>query len=166
MVQKQKSKDNKSRIKPITFAEIPIEIHKEKIVPFNVLINQIIWNIYIVYDTNYDQIIFETREAFYVMGHSLECCEEVFIKEIVGNLKDLLNSKILKAEESTSPADLDTDLDEDDEVCNPGGAGVYSATWTFYKLATIKGYVDISWIGKSNGYYSESVNLYYCPKQN
>jgi len=135
-----------------------------EIIPFNVLINQIIWNIHIVYNTNYDQIIFETAKAFYVMGHARLCCEEVFIKEIDGDFKDLLNTPILKAEESSSSADLDTDLDEDDEVCDEGGAGVYSATWTFYKLATIKGYVDISWIGKSNGYYSESVDLYYYPK--
>ena len=72
--------------------------------------------------------------------------------DIVGDLQDLIGYPLLMAEEVTNAQDE-----------NPSGVEVPdyqdSFTWTFYKLATIKGYVTISWYGESNGYYNESVSF-------
>lgn len=83
----------------------------------------------------------------YHLTHCQDCCESVSIESIAGDLQDLVGSPILLAEEATN-SDRGA-LDTYDE----------SYTWTFYKFATIKGYVDIRWYGTSNGYYSESVDF-------
>jgi len=95
-----------------------------------------------------DALIFHTNKGVYYMAHHQDCCENVEIETIDGELNDLLNTPILQAEESTN-SDEPKPNDWSD-----------SFTWTFYKLATIKGYVTIRWLGESNGYYSEEVGLY------
>lgn len=86
----------------------------------------------------------------YNMFHSQDCCEGVSIDDIEGDLNDLLNSPILQAEESTMIGENPVGVSKDYQD---------SFTWTFYKLATINGYVTIRWYGQSNGYYSERVDF-------
>lgn len=82
----------------------------------------------------------------YLFHHHSNCCEQVGIEDIEGDLTDLIGSPITMAEE----------INSDDA---PAPENAYSYTWTFYKFATVKGYVTVRWLGESNGYYSESVNF-------
>lgn len=110
-----------------------------------------------VENRSYEEIVFTTDDGEqYRLYHDQDCCESVTVESIVGDLADLVGEPILVAEEATN-------RDE-----NPPGVTVPeyqdSFTWTFYKLATRKGYVDIRWYGKSNGYYSERVSFEHAGK--
>lgn len=110
---------------------------------FNELLNKTMVS---VVNTNYELVFTTTEGKKYKFYHEQDCCESVSIDDIVGDLSDLVGSPLLVAEEYSgkTPANF-----------NPSGYESY--TWTFYKFATIKGYVDVKWLGYSNGYYSEGV---------
>jgi hypothetical protein len=87
----------------------------------------------------------------YKLFHYQDCCEGVDLNEIVGDIEDLLGAPITQADEACF----------DNEPAPDGSVPEHpeSYTWTFYKLATVKGYVTLRWLGESNGYYSESVDF-------
>ena len=93
-----------------------------------------------------DELIFYCSDGtslkFY---HDQDCCEQVYIEDIIGDLNDLLGD-ITYAEEVSSDDAPDPEYEYE------------SYTWTFYKFATINGWVDVRWFGTSNGYYSEGVS--------
>ena len=118
-------------------------------------------------ELNCDELIFIVDNGTqYKMYHKQECCESVYIEDINGDLEDLIGTPILKAEEVSNEEfekafaskfkEVEGSYSKRDEE---GNYEPESCTWTFYKLATIKGYVDIRWFGESNGYYSESVDF-------
>ena len=120
---------------------------------------------------NGDELIFIVDDGTeYKMYHAQDCCENVTIDDINGDLDDLIGTPILLAEEVNNE-DFSKNFEEsfkleegkEDYIWNykneKGDYKPESCTWTFYKLATIKGYVDIRWFGESNGYYSESVDF-------
>ena len=94
------------------------------------------------------EMMFVTAEGErFLFAHYQDCCESVDINDIVGDLEDLVGSPLLIAEEVSGATEPDEEHYE-------------SYTYTFYKFATRKGYVDVRWLGESNGYYSESVELF------
>lgn len=100
-------------------------------------------------DSGDNELYFYTSEGdVYKMYHEQDCCEEVRLEEIIGDLGDLIGSPILMSEEVKEIVNLNRDNDRD-----------WSETWTFYKLATVKGYVTLRWYGSSNGFYSEAVDF-------
>jgi hypothetical protein len=93
-----------------------------------------------------DEMVFKSDDGkIFKFLHYQDCCENVGIEDICGDLSDLVGSPLLVAEEVSN---LGEDTPADDR----------EGTWTFYKFATVKGNVTVRWLGTSNGYYSEGVS--------
>ena len=94
------------------------------------------------------EMVFENATERYVFTHDQDCCETVDINDVVGDLSDLEGVPLLVAEEVSGATEPEAEHYE-------------SYTYTFYKFATRRGYVDVRWLGESNGYYSEGVDLHW-----
>lgn len=93
-----------------------------------------------------DKMVFHANDGKkFIFHHWQNCCENVSIDDICGDLNDLLNSPILEAEEVSNLDAPKVDYE--------------SYTWTFYRFSTKNGSVTIKWLGTSNGYYSEGVSF-------
>lgn len=95
-------------------------------------------------DDHGTELIFNFEDGGAVRFHHYQdCCEDVRIEEIIGELDDLVGVPILSASEATN-----------NETGEWG-----SSTWTFYLFRSEKGDVTVRWLGESNGYYSETVDM-------
>lgn len=103
-----------------------------------------------------DDVITYTSECGqqFRMLHHNDCCETVYIEDVEGDINDLIGSPILVAETvqdaMQQAMNLIIPLPEKNGQCEQ---------WTFYRLATAKGWVVIRWYGDSNGYYSTDVSF-------
>lgn len=94
-----------------------------------------------------EEMLFTDKDGRWVrFYYEHDCCASCNIEDICGDLSDLVDTPILRAEEVSSEG-------------APALENADSYTWTFYKFDTIKGSVTVRWLGESNGYYSESVSV-------
>ena len=92
-----------------------------------------------------DCVVFTTvNDEIYIMMHTQDCCETVYLESVDNNIDVLVGSQILVAEERSN---------SNDDSCG-------SETWTFYLIGTDDGLCNFRWYGSSNGHYSERVELY------
>lgn len=93
-----------------------------------------------------EAIVFDNgANELYVLTHIQECCENVWIESITGELEDLIDSPLIMAEVASQ-----TKRDED---------GFADQIFYFYKFATAKGYVTIRFVADDTPYYSTEVEL-------
>jgi hypothetical protein len=114
-----------------------------KNVDINVLVGKMIAGIEGLKQYSNEVLIHTVCGATFTFYHDQNCCECVTLEDYCLD-SELEGAWILKAEKVCSNAE--------DDVCESG-------TWTFYKIETDKGGLWMRWLGESNGYYGEGVDI-------
>lgn len=87
----------------------------------------------------------------YIMRHEQSCCEYVRHSHTIGRPKDLIGAPLIFAnDDHAEPADHP----------NMAKPSCDSHTWTVFQFHTATARLEVWWLGESNGYYSEDVNLF------
>lgn len=88
---------------------------------------------------------FVTTKGIFWFSHMQDCCEHVDLVDVNQNGVGV-GEVISTADERVSYPDV---FERNDD----------SETWTFYTIRTQSMDLDLRWVGSSNGYYSESVDV-------
>jgi len=101
------------------------------------------------------------------MFHYQQCCESVYIAEIIGDLSDLINTpiidvQILTNENNTIDKNVIRELEDKERprLNKDAEIAIEDASWTFYKITTNKGDVVFRWCGVTDSCYSIDVGFY------
>lgn len=101
---------------------------------------------------NYDLMISCDDGSRYHFYHEQDCCESVNLVDSLGDPQSLVGYRLVMVDHEETgerPSEIDMDWNEPYDC------------WTITKLkfVTDKDTVIVRWIGESNGYYSERVDL-------
>ena len=101
----------------------------------------------VVYKETSESLLIHLNTHVLEMLHHQDCCETVYLADVVGSFEDLIGYPLLEVSESIvdiATADM-------------------SSTASYYNFKTVKASVQLRWVGESNGYYSETVDCYLYP---
>ena len=101
----------------------------------------------VVYKESDESLLIHLNTHVLEMIHHQDCCETVYLADVVGSFEDLIGYPLLEVSESI------VDIATED----------MSSTASYYNFKTVKASVQLRWVGESNGYYSETVNCYLYP---
>lgn len=101
---------------------------------------------------NSDEVTVFTDGGRYSFNHYQEAGEVVYLVDFDGCAEDLIEAVILSAEVISGEGPSDWEYEG------------YSHTWCFYKIETDRGGIWMRWLGESNGYYGEYVDVVHCPE--
>lgn len=98
----------------------------------------------VVYKEDDESLLIHLNTHVLEMIHYQDCCETVYLADVVGSFEDLIGYPLLEVSETI----VDTSSEDT------------SSTASYYNFKTLKSSVQLRWVGESNGYYSEIVGCY------
>ena len=101
----------------------------------------------VVYKETNESLLIHLNTHVLEMIHHQDCCETVYLADVVGSFEDLIGYPLVEVSESIV------------DIATEG----MSSTATYYNFKTVKASVQLRWVGESNGYYSVAVNCYLYP---
>jgi hypothetical protein len=113
--------------------------------------SELVGKILIGLEVGETSVLIKCLSESFELYHMQDCCEHVRIVETIGNPSRIIDAEVIAASEEVYRQESPPWLPK--EKYDPYDSYTYSV----YTICTTKGSVRITWLGESNGYYSESV---------